>query len=295
MVNRRDAGEVFVTDSDRVGPEEFVIAMRVPRGHRLWSDQRAPWHDTLSTIEAFRQAFVLVRHRYLEIPMGTASGLQHLELSVGDLNAYRDDGTSPLDGVVQVRITRTGARGDSFDITGTYTVGSALAMTLSYTSILFPPDSYDEIRAYQRSRRVSGRARWPEAGRVDPAAVGRHDPRNVVIGRTPLHPNRFPIVVDRSHPTFFNRDYDHIPGSVLIEALRQGALVTSAEADLLPGDAAITRAELDFTTFVELDAPAECAVSVSRGPGPGVVAASVGIEQYGTRVMGGTFELTSSD
>ncbi|MGH3378958.1 MAG: AfsA-related hotdog domain-containing protein [Actinoallomurus sp.] len=290
-VNRRSTGEVFVTDSDRVAPDEFVVALRVPRGHALWSDLRAPWHDTVSTVEAFRQAFAVVRHEYLDIPRGTPSSLQRVALSVDDLDVYRDDGVSPLDGVVRVRVTRSGARG-AFDIAGTFTVGSAVAMTLSFSSILIPRASYAEIRAYQRSRKPAGGAPSPEAGRVDPASVGRRDPANVVIGRAASRPDRFPVVVDRTHPSFFDRDYDHVPGSLLIEAMRQGVLVTSGEAGLLPADATITRAEFDFQAFVELDAPAECTVSVTGGPAPRV-AASVGVDQHGGRVAGGTLELTA--
>ncbi|POM23507.1 A-factor biosynthesis hotdog domain protein [Actinomadura rubteroloni] len=286
-VNRRSAAEVFVTDAGRVAPDEFVLAMRVPRGHVLWSDQRGPWHDTVSTVEAFRQAFVLVRHKYLDVPRGTPSGVQRLDLAVEDLDAYRDDGVSPLDGVVQLRVTRPDGRGDTFEITGTYTVGSALAMTLSFSSIMFPRESYEEIRAYQRSRRTAGSA--PEVRPVDPASVGRRDPRNVVVGLAPSRPDRFPVVLDRSHPSFFDRDYDHVPGSLLIEALRQSTLLTSANG----GGAALTRAALDFTTFVELDAPVECSMSVARGTSPDVVTASAGVEQYGERVAGGTLELTA--
>jgi 2-oxo-3-(phosphooxy)propyl 3-oxoalkanoate synthase len=291
-VNRRSTGEVFVTDSDRAGPDEFVVAMRVPRAHALWSDQRAPWHDTVSTVEAFRQAFAVVRHEYLDIPRGTPSGLQRVALSVDDLEVYRDDGTSPLDGVVRVRVTRSGTHG-AFDISGTFTVGPAVAMTLSFGSVLIPRESYEEIRAYQRSRKPAG-TRPRETGRVDPASVGRRDPANVVIGRAASRePGRFPVVVDRTHPSFFDRDYDHVPGSLLIEAMRQGVLVTSAEEGLLPPDATITRAELGFQAFVELDAPAECTVSVTRGPRPRTVMASVGIDQHGGQVAGGTLELTA--
>ena len=99
-------------------------------------------------------------------------------------------------------------------------------------------------------------------------------------------------MVDRSHPSFFDRDYDHVPGTLLIEVLRQGALLASAESSLRSGEAALTRGEVGFTTFVELDAPAVCAVSAERGPEPGVVTASVAIDQYGARAAGGTLTLT---
>lgn len=288
-VNRRSAREVFVTDSARVGEDEYAIAMRVPPGHLVWSDQRAPWHDTLATVDAFRQAFALIRHDYLEVAKGTPSGLQRVEFTVEDLDLYRDAGV-PFDGVVQVRVTRSGARGENYAIAGTFTVGSRVAMTLSFTSVLFAREAYAEIRDYQRSRHAT--VPVPPERPAGPASVGRRDPRNVVIGRPDPRPGRFPIVVDRAHPSFFDRDYDHVPGTLLIEVLRQSALLASAEASLRSGEAALTRAEVDFTTFVELDAPAACTVSATRGPAPGTVTASVAVEQDGARAAGGVLTLT---
>lgn len=285
-VNRRSAREVFVTDHARIGPDEFALAVRVAHDHPLWSDQRALWHDPVAMTEAFRQAFVVVRHEYLGVPRGTPSAVQQITLAVPELDAFRADGATPLQGVIKVRVTETDA---TFDIAGDFITGSAPAMTLSFGSILFPRESYQEIRAYQRSRRAVDAGAAPDAKPVDPESVGRRDRGNVVIGSA-VRPNRFPLLVDRTHPSFFDRDYDHIPASLLIEAMRQSALLSSAEAGLRAGEAALTRAELDFGIFVEIDVPAECVVSVTGRPG--LLTASVGIDQAGVRVASGTLELT---
>jgi hypothetical protein len=72
--------------------------------------------------------------------------------------------------------------------------------------------------------------------------------------------------------------------------MRQSALLSATEAGLHTGEMALTRAELDFGIFVEIDVPAECAVSVAGRPGS--VAATVGIDQGGVRVASGSLELT---
>lgn len=285
-VNRRSPLEVFVTDHARIGADEFAIALRVAHDHPLWSDQRAPWHDPVAMIEAFRQAFVVVRHEYLGVPRGTPSAVQQITLAVSDLEAFRADGTTPLQGVIKVRVTQTDK---TFDIAGDFFVGPVRAMSLSFGSILFPRESYHEIRDYQRSRRAPDTGGMPDIKPIDPELVGRCDRNNVVIGPA-VGPDRFPLVVDRTHPSFFDRDYDHIPASLIIEGMRQSALRSAAEAGLYAGEAALTRVELDFGIFVEVDVPAECAVSVTGGPG--TVTASVGIDQGGVRVADGTLELT---
>ncbi|MFI0943178.1 AfsA-related hotdog domain-containing protein [Streptomyces sp. NPDC021020] len=288
-VNRRSAVEVFVTDHTRIGPDEYAIAVRVEPGHPLWSDQVAPWHDPVAIIEAFRQAFVVVRHGYLDVRRGTPSAVQHLTLDVPELAAFRVDGTAPLQGVVTVRVT---PRDAAYDIAGTFAVAGAPAMTLSFDSVLFPRESYREIRAYQRARRFAEPlAPAAEAKPFLPEAVGRRDPANVVIApAAPGRPGRFPLLVDRTHPSFFDRDYDHIPASLLIEGMRQAALHTATEAGLRGGEAVLTGAELDFGIFVEIDVPAECVVSVTGERG--AITATVGIDQGGVRVSSGTLALT---
>lgn len=285
-VNRKSAREVFVTDHARIGPDEFAVAVRVAHDHPLWSDRRAPWHDPVALTEAFRQAFVVVRHEYLGVVRGTPSAVQQVTLSVAELAAFRADGSTPLQGVVKVRVTQAD---ETFAIAGDFLVGSARAMSLSFGSIMFPRESYQEIRDYQRSRRAVDTGDASDVKPIEPELVGRRDRGNVVIGAA-VRPHRFPLLVDRTHPSFFDRDYDHIPASLLIEAMRQSALRGAAEADLLAGEAALTRAELDFGIFVEIDVPAECVVSVTGRPGR--VTASVGIDQGGVRVASGTLELT---
>lgn len=286
LVNRRSAREVFVTDHARAGAEGFAIAVRVAHDHPLWSDQRPHRHDPAVVIEAFRQAFVVVRHEYLGVPRGTPTAVQQLKLAVQELHAFRADGTTPLRGVIKVRVTRTG---DTLDIAGDFFVGPVVAMTLSFGSILFPRDSYREIRDYQRSRRAADPGGAPKAQPIEPELVGRYDRGNVVIGPA-VRRNRFPLVVDRSHPSFFDRDYDHVPASLLIEAMRQSALRSAADSGLRTGEAALTRAELEFGIFVETDVPATCSVSATGQQG--TVTASVGIDQAGVRVASGILELT---
>jgi hypothetical protein len=285
-VNRRSAREVFVTDHARLGAEEFAIAVKVPHDHPLWSDRRADQHDPAALIEAFRQAFVVIRHGYLDVQRGTPSAVQQVALAVPELSAFRARGTTPLQGVIKVRVTQTA---ENFDIAGEFVVDSVTAMTLSFGSVMFPRKSYRDIRDYQRARRPPEADGAPEVKPVDPELVGRRDRANVVIGPA-VRPHRYPLLVDRTHPSFFDRDYDHIPASLLIEAMRQSVLHSATRAGLRTREAALTRAELDFGIFVEIDVPAECVVSVDRRPGG--MTASVGLDQAGVRVAGGTLELT---
>ncbi|MEU4240810.1 AfsA-related hotdog domain-containing protein [Actinoplanes sp. NPDC026619] len=290
-VNRKSPAEVFATDAARLAADEFAVAVRLPHDHALWSDRRAPWHDTLTVVEAFRQALVLVRYRYLEVAAGTPSGVQQMEFAVGDPAVFRAAPGEPLECVLIMRVTRSPIGDGLLDIAGACTTPRGHGMTFSAGSVVMPRGVYDEIRAYQRSRKRPGDAGPVAAGRatagpVDPAAVGRRDPRNVVVGRPAEVSGRYPLVVDRTHPSFFDKSYDHVPGTLLLEAARQSVLLAAAEA----GPAAVTRCRLSFATFVELDALCECSVTVERGPRS--VTGSVGFHQYGERIAEGELELS---
>jgi hypothetical protein len=285
-VNRRSPTEVFATDAARLTADEFAVAVRLPHDHALWSDRRYPGHDTLAVVEAFRQALVLVRYRYLEVAAGTPSGVQQLEFTVDDPGAFRADGVTPLDCVLTMRVIRSTMGDGLLGLTGTCTTPHGPGMTFSAGSVLMPRAVYDEIRAYQRSRRGPGDPGPAAASPVDPASVGRRDPRNVVAGRPVGPAGRYPVLVDRTHPSFFDKNYDHIPGTLMLEAARQSALLAAAET----GPAAVTRCRLSFATFAELDAPCECSVTVERGARS--VTAAVAFHQYGDQIAEGELELT---
>src|SRR5687768_5464612 len=103
LVHRAALGEVYVADSLQSGDGEFVLAIQIPRAHCVWFDRRVPYHDPLSTAEAARQGVYVVVHRHIGVPPGLTFSLRRLELRVEDLEGYRDQGTSPLQGLLTLR------------------------------------------------------------------------------------------------------------------------------------------------------------------------------------------------
>jgi hypothetical protein len=301
LVHRTALGEVYVADSLQVGDAEFVLAVQVPRAHCVWFDRRVAYHDPLSTAEAARQGVYVVVHRHVGVPPGLTFSLQRLELRVEELDAYRDGGSSPLQGLLTLRLveqTKHGSSLGSMSFEGDLSVDGAVAMTLRGDLVFLSPDDYAALRAYQRRRNPPESGLPPADGpALDAAACGRLDQRNCVLGEPALaaaadRATRYPLIVDQHHPSFFDHGYDHVPGPLIVEAYRQAAIVTAHRSGALPSPvAAITGCEAAFTDFAELDSRIECVAAIDGVFDDGRVGVSVGLRQFGKDVSTGRVEL----
>ena len=298
IAHRRALGEVFVADSAQTGEDEFTLAIQLPRSHCVWFDREVDYHDTLSTAEAARQGAFVVVHRHLGVPVGLPFSLQRFEVAVSDVEAYRDDKRTPLEGLLRFTLTERDMRTDeigSLAFEGELTIGGVLAMTMAGGITFLPARDYTALRDYQRSRKPIGDAPTPATERMESARVGRRDPRNVVIGApSPAQggETRYPLVIDRGHPSFFDHDYDHVPGPLMVEAWRQAALVTATDSGALPSPAAATiGCEMSFRDFAEFEALLECSTVVTEAAPGGRVTVAVAAHQFGNQIGEGAIAL----
>jgi hypothetical protein len=276
LVHRRAVSEVFVCGSAPAGPDGFAVAVQLPRAHTLWSDRRAGFHDPLMAVEAGRQATIMVSHAHYGVPRGLMMVARSSTMRVLDLEAFRDDGTNPLEGWFLMRlIDRRLHDGTPVGLTiagdlmvgAVGGVGGSKAMSMTGTLVFTPQDDYDLLRAQARARRRLVPA--PPHLPVAPELVGRRFPGNVVVGEYPSLLGETgpaaerPLIVDPANPAFFDHPLDHVPGQLLLEAGRQSAILAAVEAGALPGpDCLVTSCGVAFDDFVELDAEAECAALV---------------------------------
>lgn len=299
IAHRRAVGEVFVTDSVQLDGGDVLLALQLPRGHSLWFDRDVPWHDTFSIAEAARQASFVVVHRHLGVPVGLPFTLQNFAFRVPEVTAYADDSTTPLEGVLRYRVVEERRRGADFSeltLRGDVTVNGVPAMSLTADMVFMDPEDYKALRSFQLARRPAATDPVPVTA-LAPEQVGRRDPRNVVIGDRPgngVDENVFLYAIDRSHPSFFDHDYDHVPGPFIVEGFRQAAVVACHRSGLLPSPrAAVMGCSTLFTGFGEFGAPLECAVGRPRRGSGGRIVVEVALRQYGTRAATGQIELAA--
>ncbi|MPZ85458.1 MAG: hypothetical protein GEV28_35755 [Actinophytocola sp.] len=102
----------------------------------------------------------------------------------------------------------------------------------------------------QEPRGSTADAKEQDHATLEPAAIGRTDPRNVVL--SPAGDDH-ELIVDRTHPVFFDHPQDHAPGLLLVEAFQQAAFAALYRPDAAPP--ALESLDLTFDRFVELDVP----------------------------------------
>jgi hypothetical protein len=293
LVHRAALAEVYVADSVQVDDDEFALAIQIPRAHCVWFDRRVPYHDPLATAEAARQGVYVVVHRYLDVPASLSFSLQRLALRVADLESYRDLG-SPLEGLLTLRLLeqrRNAGQSGSMTFEGEVSVGGTVAMTMRGDLAFLSPDDYAALREFHRRRNPPETAEGAATGpSLEAAAIGRLDQRNSVLAEparpsAPGEATRYPVVIDRGHPAFFDHGYDHAPGPLLVEAFRQAAIVTAHRSGALPSPVVgLTGCEVAFADFAELDARIECSALVDQPLAGGDVGVSAALLQFGKEI-----------
>lgn len=300
IAHRWAVSEVFVTDSAQVADNEFLLAWQLPRAHLLWADRHTRHHDPFASAEAARQGTFVVLHRHLGVQVGVPFSLQRFEFQVSDLEPYLDDQHRPLQGLLRYRITEREERAgqlNNMTLAGELEIAGRTVMTIGGDIVFMSRADYEALRAFQRANKpiTPGAPPPPTAEPIEPELVGRSNPRNVAVGRPVPGKEGYPVVVDRTHPSFFDHDYDHVPGPFTVEGFRQMAVMTAHRSGVLKAsDAVLTGLLTSFTDFGEFEAPLFFqADEPEQAPG-GRVAVRVGLRQFGKEIAMGRIELAGS-
>jgi len=305
LAHRRQIGEVFVADSAQVSDDDFYLSFEIPRAHSLWSDQREAYHDSFASAEAARQSIFVLLHRHVGVPVGLPFSLQRITLRVEDPQAYANDGISALQGHLHYRVAERQGKGSdvvSMTLEGVMEIDGRRAMTLSAVLAFMSQEDYDIFRAFQRAQKPVQSARSTLAHRLAPALVGREIPRNVVIGSPDTggtaspEPDdgriRYLLAADRRHPAFFDHEYDHVPGPLMVEGLRQAAVAAACRSGALASPHALAAGcEAAFLDFAEFEADLVYEAEVSAPGADGRLPVAVRIQQFGKTIVEGRIEL----
>ncbi|MGK5546382.1 AfsA-related hotdog domain-containing protein [Streptomyces sp. URMC 127] len=293
LVHKRAVEQVLTTAVAESGGRLLGTA-QLPRLHRHYNDTCAPYHDLLLVGEAARQTVEAIVHELLHVPLDRRFVLGDLGIAFTALDAVRT-GPAPADLRVELDIDRLRRRRDgsvrSLRGAATCRIGGRDAARFTGTLLFVEEESYDDLRAGSSGPRAPAGEAPP---RCEPSAVGRTDPRNVVIGglRTEgpagsdsaeVTETVADIVADPHDPVFYDHPLDHLPGMLLMEAARQTALAAWSRARAVPAGALLaTACRARFLAFAEQSAPVRCRARPAGSTGAGPVAVTV--EQRGEAV-----------
>lgn len=133
--------------------------------------------------------------------------------------------------------------------------------------------------------------------------MGRENPRNVVIGlpgqeaRTDDGPDdggasRFLLAADPHHPAFFDHEYDHVPGPLMVEGMRQAAVAAACRAGAMATPHALAvGCEAAFLDFAEFEADLVHEAEVGAPGADGRIPVAVVLRQFGKPIVEGRIDL----
>jgi hypothetical protein len=246
---------------------------------------RTPREDVLFFTEAGRQASLAVTHAFLNVSLDDVFIFDRSEAALTE--AIWSPRQSPSDSVViEIKIKETARRKNAISrvvANHRMSVGNELVF---YGTGTWTIQSASLFRRLRRTLEVSspGSADRPDApGGNGPDRLEPY-PDNVVISSPEYLEDgavvAASLIVDRTHPYFFDHPCDHVPGMLLLEGCVQLAVGAFAESAVAASKRpAVVAYDVDFTQFVECGLPTtlKARMTAGQGRGPGAIAPPIEI------------------
>ncbi len=263
LVHKHSAENVLLTGISACGSDRFSCTGRLPIDHLFFNDTgRSPRQDILFYTELGRQASLAISHAFLEVSTGDVFIFEGSDATMTDAAWSRtrraDADRVVMDIAIQEitrrrnnAVNRVVARHRMF-------VGNELVFHGTGAWTVQP------AALFQRLRRTSFSG--PLAASAD---VARRQPVSNVVITTPAHGEdrasfTSSLIVDYTHPYFFDHPCDHIPGMLLLEGCAQLALAAFEDVTSVPsGRSAVCAYDVDFAQFVERGMPTTLAAQVN--------------------------------
>lgn len=304
LVHRTALAEVLLTD---VRPEPgrahtFTVAAQWARSHPTFDRAGDGRHNPLMVAETMRQLGICVPLQFYAVPADSHFLIEELHFAVDPAAEPRAQyGGSEITCRVEAepleaehRHDHAGAHGinaEKTDAHGFTPKVQRLRLGLRYfaggrefgqadgIARFLTPMAYETVRSRRRSAAVSdesGLTTTPRPATDNPSLVGLAQHEDLLIaldptGRTLLLP------ADSFHPFFYDHFSDHVPGMVLIEAVRQAAVRQAAEPDWR-----MTACALRALCFTEPAPPAEIVCEIDDR------VAAFEVRQFGNPTATGT-------
>jgi 2-oxo-3-(phosphooxy)propyl 3-oxoalkanoate synthase len=266
LVHRAAVAEVLVTDVMRTGEAVFRLGIQWPRAHTFYGADRAGRHDPMLVAECIRQAGLLLAHLGYGIPPTYQFVFRDLDFRVVDDSSMLI-GAAPTDLDTAVTCTEVRQRGEvlrSMRVNLELRGDGGVVAEGSGAVTCVEPSRYPALRWRRGAPQGSVPIATPPPS-VAPAAVGRTDERDVVLGVTgDEDAGWWSLRVLPEHPVLFDHPLDHIPGMLQLEAFRQAALSSEERPEGAPSPL-LAAVRIECLRYAELDRPVLCHAQQSGG------------------------------
>lgn len=249
-VHRAALSEVFLTGWNKVGPDTFTVSAQWPRSHSFYVSEHG-MYDPLLLCETVRQTFPLLTHVAYNVPFGHQLSWSRFQFAVNP-QALRMERT-PAD--LQIHAVFSDIRYHK-QLPAMMTMHLEVVRNDSLVAMVSTRFGCHSPAVYQRMR--AGRSDVAEifAGAPQPpepvsrSSVGRLRKQDIVLSPTEER-RRWQLRVDTSHPVLFDHAVDHVPGMLLLEAVRQASNATQP----LGRSTMPTSMDISFNRYVEFGEP----------------------------------------
>ncbi|MGI5379000.1 ScbA/BarX family gamma-butyrolactone biosynthesis protein [Streptomyces sp. CA-251387] len=249
LVHRASLAETLITGGTSTDTDRFTVFAQWPRAHQLHVSPDRRMYEPLLVAETVRQAGTLIAHTAYEVPLGHKFVLKEMRITTRP--EHLAVGPAPAEPALRIAVSDIDHRGGRpagirFD-TDLWLGGERVAT--AHTAATWTSEAvYRRLRGGRTEATVSA---LPVPPGLPPAAVGRALPADVVLA-PPDHPDRWQLRVDTAHAVFFDHPLDHVPGMLLLEAVRQAVRARDGRRIPVSFHTVFHRyAELDRPTWIE--------------------------------------------
>ncbi|WKX13450.1 ScbA/BarX family gamma-butyrolactone biosynthesis protein [Streptomyces sp. NL15-2K] len=252
LVHRAAVAETFLTGWSGTAADRFSVSAQWPRAHGLHVSPDRSAYDPLLVVETVRQSGTLIAHTEYDVPLDHHFVLQEFEVET--VPQHLAVGSVPAELVVELAFVDVQYRGRR-PVGARYTAdvlrGGERVATAS--NVVFTCTSEPVYRRLRGGRTPATVSPLPLPPALPAAVVGRALPADVVLAPAD-RPDRWQLRVDTAHPVFFDHPLDHVPGMLLLEAVRQAVRAhTSGTRSPVAFHITFHRyAELDMPTWIEV-------------------------------------------
>jgi hypothetical protein len=288
---------VLLTEIRGCGEGHFLCAGRIPTAHRFFNDAgRTPHKDILFYTELGRQASLAISHTFLGISREEVFIFEQSQawMKEAALSPSRHSASDSV--VTEIRVRETQRRKNN----AVNRVVADQIMSIGDDEVFVGVGAWtlQPAALFHRLRRMSKASASPAAGAsVLPRQHVLRGNDVILEPRSNADQTAFvtSLIVDETHPYFFDHPCDHVPGMLLLEGCTQLAMAAVSKTTSIPQrHLAISACDVNFRQFVECDAPVTITAQVDRcgngtnSPGPHVI--NISISQQNT--LSGTATLS---
>lgn len=254
LVHKAFNSEVFLIDSHRLDENTFEIAAFLPRSHIYYNDtQNSTRHDVSALLEVFRQCSIFVAHEFYGVALNSKFIFDSADFKVLH-NEILENSPQSYQSIIKITILQVKhKRGNNYGLLLDMQlfIGSKKYATKIMDMSWFAPKIYEKLRG-----KVANENYTPlDNHQISSKSLGRNATTNIVITQFLQESQYFQttIIPNQAHPAFFDHPLDHIPASLLIEALRQSSLLAIRDLyHLTPTDVYVSGIKIDFKAFCGL-------------------------------------------